>query len=83
MIVTLASLFGGLSVALRIVSPLFVKFILYFGRPRLRSLEANEEGEPTTNRVHNFDRLIYPKVTTVNLFETTFTDVQDSICSTR
>ncbi|CAF3820021.1 unnamed protein product [Rotaria sp. Silwood1] len=46
MITAMASVFGGLSVALRITSPLFVKFILYLCRQRVRMLETDERHEP-------------------------------------
>ncbi|CAF3978032.1 unnamed protein product [Rotaria sordida] len=46
MIATLTSVFGGLSVALRITSPWFVKFILRSSCRQVRMLETNEGHEP-------------------------------------
>ncbi|CAF4263028.1 unnamed protein product [Rotaria sp. Silwood2] len=86
MITILTSLFGGLSVTLRITSSLFVKSILHLCYQRLRTLAADEEREPNTNLqdlAKNFGRLIYHKVTTFNLFKRTLTDVQHGIHSTR
>ncbi|CAF1106786.1 unnamed protein product [Rotaria sordida] len=49
MIATMASIFGGLSVALRITSPWFVKFILRLSCRQVRMLATNEGHEP--NRI--------------------------------
>ncbi|CAF4047064.1 unnamed protein product [Rotaria sordida] len=46
MIATMTSVFGGLSIALRIISPLFVKFILRSSCRQVRMLETNEGHEP-------------------------------------
>ncbi|CAF3172751.1 unnamed protein product [Rotaria sp. Silwood2] len=86
MITILISIYGGLSVVLRVASPLFVKFILRGYCQRFRILETNEEREPTTNlrnRLVNLDRLIYNQVITFNMFKTTFTNVQHGIYCTR
>ncbi|CAF4138479.1 unnamed protein product, partial [Rotaria sordida] len=45
MITTMTSVFGGLSVALHIASPLFVKFILRLCRQRIQTIEAYEGHE--------------------------------------
>ncbi|CAF4267959.1 unnamed protein product [Rotaria sp. Silwood2] len=79
MITTLASIFGGLNIALRIISPLFVKFILRLSCRRVRTLEADAEHGPKRNlqdHVSNFIKLIFDKVVTLNLFKTTFANVQ-------
>ncbi|CAF3968558.1 unnamed protein product, partial [Rotaria sordida] len=86
MITIIASVFGGLNIVLRITSPLFVKFILRSPYRRVRMLEANERHEPKRNfqdRIWNFVTLIYQKVITLNLFKTTFTNIQHGIYSTR
>ncbi|CAF3224735.1 unnamed protein product [Rotaria sp. Silwood2] len=86
MITTLASVFGGLNVVLRIVSPLFVQFVLRLCLQRIRTVEANEEHERNKSFkdcIQNLIKLIRQKVITFNLFKTTFTDVQPGIYSTR
>ncbi|CAF2906276.1 unnamed protein product [Rotaria sp. Silwood2] len=86
MITTMASVFGGLIVVLRIASPLLLKFILHFCPQEVRTLEADEEHEPNRNfkdRIRNFIKLVGHKVTTFNLFATTFTNVRHGIYSTR
>ncbi|CAF3312082.1 unnamed protein product [Rotaria sp. Silwood2] len=86
MITTMASVFGGLSVVFRTMSPLFVKFILCLCRQRVQMLETNEGHEPKRNfqdRIWNSVKLIYHKTTTLNLFKTTFTNVQHGVYATR
>ncbi|CAF3845868.1 unnamed protein product [Rotaria sp. Silwood1] len=86
MITIAASLFGGLSVALHIVSPLFVKFILGVFHQQTRTLTADERRQSKTSyrdRLWTMSKLAYEKVTTFNLFKTTFTNDEHGIHSTR
>ncbi|CAF4150337.1 unnamed protein product [Rotaria sp. Silwood2] len=51
MITTIASVFGGLNVLLRIASPLFVKFIIHLCHQQVQVVETDEEHEP--NRIRS------------------------------
>ncbi|CAF3572702.1 unnamed protein product [Rotaria sp. Silwood1] len=86
MITTIASVFGGLTVILRFVSPLFVKFILRLCRQQVRMLENNERREPKSSlqgRMWSFFQQISQKAITLDLFKDTFTHVQLGVYSTR
>ncbi|CAF1045763.1 unnamed protein product [Rotaria sordida] len=76
MIATMASIFGGLSVALRITSPWFVKFILRLSCRQVRMLATNEGHEP--NRISS--QQIIVRNPTMDQFEYLH-DIHSSILS--
>ncbi|CAF1297072.1 unnamed protein product [Rotaria sp. Silwood1] len=86
MITVVASLFGGLSKVLHVTSPLLVKCILRLCRQQVRTFEADEGRESSTNcqgGIWNIGKLAYQKATIFNLFKKTFTNVNHGIYSTR
>ncbi|CAF1187135.1 unnamed protein product [Rotaria sp. Silwood1] len=85
-VTTIASVFGGIRVALHTASPLFVKFILRLCCQRDPVQEIEEKNESKRNfqdRIWKFFKLIRHKVITLNLFKTTFINVQHGIYATR
>ncbi|CAF4064641.1 unnamed protein product [Rotaria sordida] len=86
MITTIVSVFGGIRVTLHIVSPLFVKFILYLCCRRVSVQETEERYEPKRNlqdSTWNILKQTRHKIITLNLFKKTFTNVQHGVYSTR
>ncbi|CAF1463047.1 unnamed protein product, partial [Rotaria sp. Silwood1] len=86
LITTIASIFGGIRVVLYTLSPLFVKFILRLCRRRTLIQQTQEQYEPKQSfqtRILNILKLIRDKILTLNLFKTTFTEVQHGIYATR
>ncbi|CAF3848222.1 unnamed protein product [Rotaria sp. Silwood1] len=86
MITTIVSIFGGMRVTLHIVSPLFVKFILYLCCRRVSVQETEERYEPKRNLqdgIWNILKQIRHKIITLNLFKKTLTNVPHGVYSTR
>ncbi|CAF3070316.1 unnamed protein product [Rotaria sp. Silwood2] len=78
-ITIIASVFSGIRVALYTVSPLFVKVILRSCSKRVSVQKTEERYKPKRNfqdRIWKFLKLIHHKVITLNLFKTTFINVQ-------
>ncbi|CAF1155414.1 unnamed protein product [Rotaria sordida] len=73
MIATMASIFGGLSVALRITSPWFVKFILRLSCRQVRMLATNEGHEPNRSMVVGCSIMS-------GLLQSTFECFNDDVC---